>query len=101
MGKAVGHYTLTVGAAPAITASSSAKAHHGAGFSLTVKTNGYPQPTFSHTGLPAGLKWASTGNGTATISGRPTAAAIGAHKVTITAMNAYGKASVVVQITVS
>ncbi len=101
MGKAVGHYTLTVGAAPAITASSSAKAHHGAGFSFTVKTNGYPQPTFSHTGLPAGLKWASTGNGTATISGRPTAAAIGAHKVTITAMNAYGKASVIVQITVS
>ena len=101
LGKAVARYSLTVYQAPKITSGASAHAVHGTAFSFIVKTAGYPPASFSHTALPAGLKWAGAGNGTATISGTPTATAVGVHHITITARNSYGKASMVLKLTVS
>jgi Putative Ig domain len=100
LGKATGHYALTVGEAPAITSKASVYAVHGAAFSFTVRTSGYPHPSLTHTALPRGLKWANN-NGTATISGTPTATAVGAHRITITAKNAYDTVRQVLRITVS
>ena len=101
LGKAVARYSLTINQAPKITSGASAHAVHGTAFSFIVKTAGYPAASFSHTALPAGLKWAGTGNGTATISGTPTAKAVGVHHITITARNSYGKVSMVLKLTVS
>ena len=100
LGKATGHYALTIGEAPAITSEASVDAGHGAPFSFRVKTSGYPHPWLTHTALPSGLKWANN-SGTATISGTPTATAVGAHRITITAKNAYGTVRQVLTIKVS
>ncbi|HXW80656.1 MAG TPA: putative Ig domain-containing protein [Acidimicrobiales bacterium] len=101
LGKAVGHYSLAVGQAPTITSAASASAVYGKAFSFTVKTAGYPHPSLTHSSLPAGLKWANNGNGTATISGIPGAKDIGIHHITITASNSSGKNSQVLKLTVS
>ena len=102
LGKAVAHYTLTVREAPKIASPVAARAVHNRAFVFIVRTAGYPRPTLTHTALPPGLKWTNNnGNGTATISGRPTPAAVGVHRITIGAKNAYGKTSVVLMITVS
>ncbi|HXW82133.1 MAG TPA: putative Ig domain-containing protein, partial [Acidimicrobiales bacterium] len=101
LGKTVAHYTLTVGEAPEITSPASARAVHGKLFSFTVKTTGYPGPVFSHTALPPGLKWTTNNNGTATISGSPSARALGRNVIKITVVNAYGKEHFALAITVS
>ena len=101
LGKTVTHYTLTTREAPKIASPVAARAVHNRAFVFIVRTAGYPRPTFTHTATPPGLKWTNNGNGTATISGRPTYAAVGVHRVTISAKNAYGKTSVVLMITVS
>jgi hypothetical protein len=101
LGKAIAHYSLKVGQAPTFTSAASASAVHGKAFSFTVTTSSYPHPSLTHTGLPAGLKWANNGNGTATISGAVGTKAIGVHHITITANNSYGKSSQVLKLTVS
>jgi hypothetical protein len=56
---------------------------------FTVKTTGFPTPTFNVTGLlpNSGLTWHDNGNGTATISGIPEAGTAGKTSFTIMATN--------------
>ncbi len=81
-------FTLTVDQAPAISSSNVATfTINVAATPFTVTTTGYPAaPALSYTGtLPAGVTFHDNGNGTATISGTPTAS--GAFPITITANN--------------
>jgi hypothetical protein len=91
--------TITVAAAPTIAVPRFVRAVDGVTFSLTVRTCGYPRPRLTHTALPDGLSWLATGPGSAQISGRPKAAAVGAHPVTITAKNPFGTARQILTIT--
>ena len=87
-------YTLGEnGGAPVITSASTAVFSSLQSHSFTVTTTGYPTPSLTESGaLPAGLSFADNGNGTATISGR-TSAANGSYPVTITATNSFGTAT--------
>ena len=74
-------------AAPAFTSSASAGCAVGGACSFTVVTSGAPTPLISEAGgLPAGMSFTANGDGTATISGTPTA--LGAHQLTLTARGA-------------
>jgi len=69
---------------PAFTSAATATAKAGAAFTFTVTTTGSPTTTYTtsvtHTGtLPSGLSFTNLGNGTATISGTPTAASGGTY----------------------
>ena len=69
-------FTLTVNQAtrPAITSATSTTFTVGTAGSFTVTTTGFPTPTLSETGaLPSGVTFTDNGNGTATLSGTPTA----------------------------
>jgi hypothetical protein len=58
---------------------------------FTVNTSGTPAPSLTRTGtLPGGVTFTNNGNGTATISGTPTAG--GVFPLTITAKNTLGSA---------
>ena len=93
--------TLTVKAdstkvpVPAFTSSATATATTGKPFSFTVTTTGSPTTTYStsvtHSGtLPGGLNFNNLGNGTATITGTPTATSGGTYDITVTAKNSAG-----------
>lgn len=84
---------------PAFTSGSRVTVVAGHAFTFRVATSGYPRPRLTHTPLPDGLSWLATGPGSARISGRPNAAAVGAHRVTLTAKNPYGTARQVLTIT--
>ena len=80
---------------PAFTSAATATAKAGAAFTFTVTTTGSPTTTYTtsvtHTGtLPSGLSFTNLGNGTATISGTPTAASGGTYALTLTAKNSAG-----------
>jgi len=60
---------------------------------MTVTTSGYPVPSIGATGLPAGFSLTDNGNGTATISGTPTASEIGTNTVDLSAVNVAGSAT--------
>jgi PKD repeat protein len=62
-------YTLTVNAVPVITTTNLAGAIQDNAYSQPVNATGYPAPTFTATGLPAGL---SINSATGRISGTPT-----------------------------
>ena len=65
-------FLLKVFAHPTITSATSATAKVGSAFHLTVKATGTPIPVVTESGrLPKGLKWAASGNGTATLAGTP------------------------------
>ncbi len=82
-------FTLTVDQAPAITSTGSYTATLGTAFSFPVTTTGTPAPALTEAGpLPAGVSFADNGNGTAALTGTPTAA--GPFPLTITATNAAG-----------
>jgi hypothetical protein len=56
---------------------------------VTVITNGFPAPALTYTGtVPPGMIFTDNGDGTATISGIPTAA--GSYPIVITATNTFG-----------
>ena len=79
-------FTLTVDQAPAITSSAAAMFAEGSADSFTVTTTGNPTAALQESGsLPAGVTFADNGNGTATLSGTPTAS--GSFPITITASN--------------
>ncbi len=84
---------IAVDQAPAITSAASATATVGTAFSFSVKTSGYPTPSISDNGatLPAGLSFTDDGNGTATISGTPSASSGGLYDLAITASNGVGQ----------
>ncbi len=92
--------TVIVGQGPAITSAASATATVGAAFTFTVTTTGYPAPSLGESGaLPPGLTFTDNGNGTATISGTPTAA--GTSALSFTATNATGTVTQTYGLTVS
>ena len=97
-GKATQTLHLTVDMRPAITSATHAVAKVGKAFKFTVVASGYPTPTLTATGLPAGLTL-KTSKGVTTISGAPKKA--GTYKFTITASNSAGKASQTFTLTVS
>jgi hypothetical protein len=71
-GTATQSFLLKVFAHPTITGATSATARVGSTFHLTVKATGTPIPVVTESGrLPKGLKWAESGNGTATLAGMP------------------------------
>jgi len=86
---AVEQLTIEVAEAPAVTSASTATFATGAPGSFTVTTTGYPRPALGVTGtVPAGLTFVDNGDGTATLSGTPTAG--GQASLTIHAVNAQG-----------
>ena len=92
--------TLTVKAAgtgtevvPTFTSAATATAATGKAFTFTVTTAAAKTYTTSvtHSGtLPAGVSFSNNGNGTATLSGTPTAASAGSYPITFTATNTKG-----------
>ena len=81
--------TDVVATPPTIMSGDSAHAFTvGTSSSLTVTTTGTPVPGLSETGaLPAGVTFVDNGDGTATLSGTPTAGSAGVYPLTITAAN--------------
>jgi hypothetical protein len=79
--------TITVNAPPQITSGNSTTFAVGVNGTFTVTTSGSPIPSLSITSgsLPSPVTFVDNGNGTATISGTPTAASV--NPVTITANN--------------
>ena len=78
--------TVTAPAAPKITSASTADFTQNQAGSITITTTGAPTPAITETGTPpAGLTFKDNGNGTATLSGTPTAN--GSTALTITAAN--------------
>ena len=83
--------TVSIGAAPAFTSASSTSAftYGTPGTIFAVTTTGVPTPSLSKTGsFPSWAAFKDNGDGTATISGTPTAA--GMSTFTITAHNGFG-----------
>jgi len=103
--------TLTVKAAgttetvPAFTSAATAAATSGTLFNFTITTKGSPTgytTNVTHSGtLPAGISFTNNGNGTATLSGTPTAAAGGSYPITLTAKNTAGTTTQSLAITVT
>jgi hypothetical protein len=89
------HLVVTVDATPHISSGFSTSATVGVHFSTTVHATGTPTPVVAMTGLPAWLT-ATTGSGDLVLSGTPTVA--GTWFVTLTATNAVGHVSEVVEI---
>jgi hypothetical protein len=84
-------FTIVVDEAPSITATSATFTVGDTG-TVIVTAHGFPAPALTWTGaLPAGVTFVDNGNGTATISGVPTAA--GSYPIVISATNAFGTAS--------
>jgi large repetitive protein len=82
-------FTLVVDQAPTITSHTSAAFTIGDSATFTITTTGFPAPALTYTGaLPPGVSFVDNLNGTATISGVPTAA--GSYPLVITATNAFG-----------
>ncbi|MEO6500586.1 MAG: putative Ig domain-containing protein [Jatrophihabitantaceae bacterium] len=78
--------TVTVNRAPGITSTNSVAFTVGTAGSFTVTTTGYPVPAIGRTGtVPPGMTFVDNGNGTATLSGTPTAG--GAYPLSLTASN--------------
>jgi hypothetical protein len=98
-------FTLTVtsgSSAPAIVSPPSDTETFGVSFTYTVMTTGYPVPTLKKTGnLPAGVTFTDNGNGTATIAGTPTNAAIGVYPLTLTAKSTAGTSTQSFSLTIS
>ncbi|GIW02041.1 putative Ig domain-containing protein [Roseiflexus sp.] len=85
-GLATQSFTLTIYEVPSITSANTATFTVGQAGSFTVTATGYPTPTLSVSGaLPSGVTFTPNSNGTATISGTPTAS--GVFTLTITAAN--------------
>jgi hypothetical protein len=83
-------FTLAVNAAPAFTSANTVAFTVGAASSFTVRTTGYPIPALMiATGaLPSGVTLRDNGDGTATISGTPSAS--GSDNEVLSATNSIG-----------
>ncbi len=79
---------ITVFGPPSITSPSSAEVAEGSPADVTVTTAGWPLPALSLTGaLPSGLRFADNGDGTASITGTPSAGIEGTYQVQVQATN--------------
>ena len=82
-------FTLTVDGAPTITSGAATTFTEGTAGSFTVQGTGTPTPSLSESGgLPAGVTFTDNGNGTASLSGTPTAQGI--YNLTVDATNGIG-----------
>jgi Putative Ig domain len=95
--------TVTV---PTFTSPAAATATAGSPFTFTVTTAGSPTTTYTtnvtRSGtLPAGISFSNNGDGTATLSGTPTAASGGSYPITFTATNSGGTTTQSFVLTVS
>jgi hypothetical protein len=91
-------YTIVVGQAPAFTSAATATATVGSAFTFTATAGGSPAPSWGESNLPPGVTFTDNGNGTATLSGTPTAA--GTYAIPLEATNGYGSAQQTLTITV-
>ena len=79
-------FILTVTQAPAITSANNTTFTVGTAGSFTVTATGFPTPALTESGaLPSGVTFVDNGNGTATLSGIPSAA--GTYPLSFTAAN--------------
>ncbi len=93
-GSAAQSFVLVVDQAPAITSAAKATATVGKAMTFTVTTTGYPSASLTETGtLPTGINFVAKANGTATISGTPTAGTGGSYNLTVKATNSAGSAA--------
>ena len=85
--------TVTIEQAPTFVGSKTAAFTLGANGTFTVTTAGFPRPELEVTSgvLPAGLIFADNGDGTATVSGMPTA--VGSAAIGLRAANAAASAT--------
>ena len=93
-GTATQSFTLTVWKAPVITKIPTTTATIGMPLHLAITATGYDTPVLAESGtLPSGLRFTSTGNGQAAISGTPAAGTAGSRALIITATNQLGATS--------
>jgi parallel beta-helix repeat protein len=87
--------TIAVDEAPAVISRTEVRAVPGKTLTFTVRSRGYPAPALHESGsLPPGVTFVDHGNGTATLSGTPTAPLPSASwPLTITATNILASAS--------
>jgi hypothetical protein len=94
-GSATQSFRLAVDQAPAITSARTVTATVGRAMKFTVTTTGYPKATITEAGpVPKGLRFIANTNGTATISGTPSAGTAGSYGLTISATNGVGSPAV-------
>jgi hypothetical protein len=87
--------TVVVGTHPKFTSATTATFTPKVANSFTITTSGYPSPSIKESGtLPKGVTFATDGDGTATISGKPGTMKARTYKLTLTATNGFGKAVV-------
>ena len=96
-------FTLTVPGVPAFTSAATAAAKSGTAFTFTITTTGSPAARITRTGtLPTGVRFVAGANGTATLSGTPTAAMAGrTFPITFTATNSGGTTTQAFTLTVA
>ncbi len=84
--------TITVSQAPAFTSAASATAQSGVAFNFTITTTGSPVAKVTRTGtLPSGIRFVAGADGTARLSGTPSASMAGrTFAITLTATNSVG-----------
>ena len=81
--------TFAVNQAPSITSANTATLVYGTAGSFAITSTGFPTATISETGaLPGGVTFTKNSNGTATVSGSPTA--VGTFAITFSASNGVG-----------
>jgi hypothetical protein len=86
------NFVLAVDESPSITSAPSADFPVGTSSSFTVSTTAYPTASLSETGpLPSGFTFTDNGDGTATITGDPTAP--GTYPITVQATSSSGSTS--------
>jgi len=83
-------FTITVHEYPTITSASAASFVVGQAGSFTITTSGYPVPDLSLSGVPPGLTFVDSGDGTGTLSGTPAVGTAGTYYPTLQASSAAG-----------
>jgi len=92
VGTTTQNFKLTVNETPSFTSANATTFVVGTAGTFTITTNGFPRPPITESGaLPAGVTFTDNGNGTATLSGTPTASGI--YPITFTATNGLGTAT--------
>jgi PKD repeat protein len=94
-GSVTQNFTLTVDQAAAITSAATWTVKTGTASTFKITSTGNPTPTVALSGtLPGGLGFKAAANGTATITGTPSATDSGTYTVRLTATNGVGTPAV-------
>ncbi|HTT90949.1 MAG TPA: hypothetical protein VMF65_15450 [Acidimicrobiales bacterium] len=93
LGSAKQVLVIAVQRPPALGASVLPMARAGKRYAVAITALGYPTPLVTVSGLPAGLAFAFSGAGKATLSGVPMPGSEGIHHVKVTVSNPLGKAT--------